>query len=106
MIDLPENTADMREEYLDELEGLASAPGAAFSGRVVVRLIKQIRAEWEDMHSICSEVSQVYSHVTGYRVSKPNTLARDVIHEADSHIESIVEDAKSDFRIEMEAGDE
>lgn len=102
MIDLPENTTDMREEHLDKLECLASEPGSVFSGKVVIRLIAQIRAEWHDVSAMCSEVSQVYDHVTGGRVSKPNTIAADVIEQADSYFWSHLSEVKA----EMEADGE
>jgi hypothetical protein len=42
-----------------------------------------VRAELQDYHMILENVGEVYMHVTGGRISKPNTCARDVIAVAD-----------------------
>lgn len=55
-------------------------------GKVDMELIK---LELSDYYSMLQEVPEVYCHITGSRISKPNTLAECVIAEADRHYEEI-----------------
>jgi hypothetical protein len=45
--------------------------------------LDQVKKELADYHDIMGEVSEVYDHVTGGRISKINTLAFHVISAAD-----------------------
>ncbi len=44
-----------------------------------VWVVEQVKRELFDYHSLLSEVPSVYLHVTSGRISKPNTLASEVI---------------------------
>jgi hypothetical protein len=48
-----------------------------------------IKRELSDFSMVMEQVSKVYDHVTGGRISKVNTMASAVIGEADSHYEDI-----------------
>ena len=58
------------------------APLVEHNGVVDMELVK---AELHDYHMLLSNVPIVYDHITGGRISKPNTSATDVIAEADSY---------------------
>lgn len=45
----------------------------------------QIKRELHDAHLMMGQASEVYMHVTGGMVSKPNTMAFEVIALADEH---------------------
>jgi len=47
--------------------------------------IQQVKRELHDYRTLLEEVPKVYVHVTGGRISKPNTIAMHVIAEADQH---------------------
>jgi hypothetical protein len=51
-------------------------------GRLDVEAIKR---ELYDYHTLLNEVPKVYSDITGGRISKPNTLASEVIAQADAY---------------------
>jgi hypothetical protein len=59
---------------------------------------EQIRAELQDFHFIMGECAKVYMHVTGGRISKPNTYAFEVISVADERVQDAVDEAMSDYR--------
>lgn len=54
--------------------------------------IEAIKKELFDFYHVIRNVGEVYSHITGGRISKANTLAKDVIGEADAHYERIWEE--------------
>lgn len=45
--------------------------------------LEQVKAELHDYYTLICEVPKVYDHITGGRISKPNTLASVVIAEHD-----------------------
>lgn len=51
----------------------------------------QVMRELHDYHHLMTQATLVYDHVTGGRVSKPNTLASDVVAVADERVGEIVE---------------
>ena len=59
--------------------------------------IEQVKKELHDYHFILGEVPKVYCHVTGSRVSKPNTFASDVISEADEYTNEMIEQHEKDL---------
>ncbi len=54
---------------------------------------EDIQNELMDYHELMDRVSVVYDHVTGGRVSKPETTAEAVIEVVNSHIETLLEEA-------------
>jgi hypothetical protein len=54
--------------------------------------IDQVKRELHDYHTVLSQVSRVYDHITGGRISKPNTLAFEVITQADEHYKELYEE--------------
>lgn len=56
----------------------------------------QVKRELHDYANMMKEVSEVYDHVTGGRISKPNTLAFEVISEADEHMQFWIDEAARD----------
>ena len=57
---------------------------------------EQIQNELNDYHSFFEETAKVYEHITGGRISKVNTLAREVIAAADEYYENICEETIKD----------
>jgi len=49
----------------------------------------KVMRELADYWFVLGEVPKVYCHVTGNRISKPNTYASEVISEADEHYNDI-----------------
>jgi len=70
------------------------------------RLIREL----SDYYWLLSSVSLVYDHVTGGRISKPNTLPEEVIVEADDYMRKLFDEeleeldriGKEDIQIEVE----
>lgn len=75
-----EATSDEAERWLR-----ASYPGIDTMERE--ELFAALLAEHTDVMNISGEVAKVYVHVSGGRISKPNTIAEQVIAEADEHYE-------------------
>jgi hypothetical protein len=63
--------------------------------------LEQIKKELSDYRKILRNVGKVYCHVTGGRVSKPNTCADSVISEADDRVRELVEEEVNEVRDEM-----
>ncbi|MEV8638913.1 hypothetical protein AB0395_45390 [Streptosporangium sp. NPDC051023] len=53
----------------------------------------QLMRELADYRMVLREVGLVYDHITGGRISKPNTLATAVMAVADDRVEEIVAEA-------------
>jgi hypothetical protein len=53
--------------------------------------VDQVKRELHDYRMLLNEVPQVYMHITGGIISKPNTLASAVIPVADEHYEESLE---------------
>lgn len=51
-----------------------------------------VKRELYDFSHLIVRASEVFCHVTGGRISKPNTVAAAVIEEADNHYQSIYEE--------------
>lgn len=64
--------------------------------------IEQLKKELHDYHSLLDEVPRVYMYVTGGRISKPNTVADEVISEyfnlVETEINEALEEQKKEFR--------
>lgn len=58
--------------------------------------IEQVKKELADYSFVLSEVSKVYTHVTGGLLSKPNYHANGIISAADDHMNEVVQDALED----------
>lgn len=58
--------------------------------------ISKVKLELSDFHGLLEEVPKVYMHVTGGRISKPHTLAREVISVHDDYISELVGDEIKD----------
>lgn len=58
---------------------------------------EQIQDELADYQMIINEVSKVYDHVTDGRISKPNTLASEVIMIADDRMQNKIDDAVNEM---------
>lgn len=58
--------------------------------------IEQVKRELHDYHVILENVSKVYMHVTGGKVSKENTLAGVVCELADEHYEELYQEEAPD----------
>jgi hypothetical protein len=65
----------------------------------------QIARELADYHDLIGRVSEVYSSVTGGRISKPNTLAAAVIAQAEDYTDEAVGTAIDDLIREIEDQD-
>ena len=52
----------------------------------------KVMRELSDYWFVLGEVPKVYCHVSGNRISKPNTYASEVISEADEHYTSLSEE--------------
>lgn len=61
-------------------------------------------AELNDYRMLLESVPKVYDHVTGGRVSKPNTIASAVIAEHDEHVERCVAEAVSEVEAYAQEG--
>jgi hypothetical protein len=60
---------------------------------------EQVQNELNDYHTILDNVSKVYDHITGGRISKPNTLAYEVISVADDYYDELKsEDVKEELK--------
>jgi hypothetical protein len=55
--------------------------------------MQDVLDELLDLETVAKNVSLVYDHVTGGKVSKPNTLAAEVIAMADGHINDLIDEA-------------
>lgn len=55
--------------------------------------LDQVMRELGDYKALLGQASEVYSEVTGYRISKPNTMAFEVIAEAERHVDELIEEA-------------
>lgn len=65
--------------------------------------IEQVRRELEDYYFVMDQVANVYDHITGGKLSKPNYHAKVVIAEADDFYEaSFGQIAEDDARMEVE----
>jgi hypothetical protein len=60
--------------------------------------LEQVKKELFDCHGMIQEIPKVFDHVTGGRISKPNTMAFEVIAMADEHYEEI---AAEDLREQL-----
>ena len=58
-------------------------------GKLDLELVKK---ELYNYHVIMNNVSTVYMHITGNRISKPNTLANEIIAEHDDLVNELVEE--------------
>lgn len=59
----------------------------------------QIQNELDDFHMVIGNVSKVYAHITKGRISKPNTIAEEVISVAEDVLQEILlEELQSDGR--------
>lgn len=56
-----------------------------------------VMRELSDFYNMLEEVPQVYLHVTGWQLSKPNYLASSVISVADEYQERLIQEAITDF---------
>jgi hypothetical protein len=63
---------------------------------------KQIQNELVDYYIILENVCKVYDHITGGRISKPNTFAYAVIGEADEYYARLELENKEDEEIHSE----
>jgi hypothetical protein len=52
----------------------------------------KVMRELSDYHHLMQQATDVYSHVSGGRISKPNTMAFEVIAVADERIDEIVDE--------------
>lgn len=50
--------------------------------------MEQVKKELYDFHFMLQEVPKVYCELTGYRISKTNTYAFEVIREAENYFEN------------------
>lgn len=57
---------------------------------------KEVLDELHDYRFVLSQVPKVYSHVSGGRISKPNTYAHEVIGEHDQRRNDDIEEALKD----------
>lgn len=55
--------------------------------------IEQVNNELHDLEFMAEQVPKVYMHVTGGRISKPNTYAHEVISEHDNRREDDIDEA-------------
>ena len=55
--------------------------------------VEQVCNELHDLEFMAGEVPKVYCHVTGGRISKPNTYASEVIGEHDERVQEAVDEA-------------
>ena len=53
---------------------------------------KQVQNELTDYHMMLEQVTQVYSELTGGRISKPNTMAFEVIGQANELVEAAIKE--------------
>ena len=58
--------------------------------------LDQVKRELHDYHRMLGEVPKVYDHVTGGRISKPNTPASAVIAEHDDEVTRLCEEAAAE----------
>lgn len=61
----------------------------------------QVWRELHDYRLLLHNVPLVYDHVTGGRVSKPNTVASDVIGESDDHFDRLRTEEREDEFVEI-----
>jgi hypothetical protein len=59
---------------------------------------EQIQNELDDFHMVIGNVSKVYDHITKGRISKPNTLAEEVISVADDIVTELIMDEINEER--------
>jgi len=77
------------EEYEKTFENFWRDLVCKKDGNLDVDLVKR---ELHDYSMVMGEVSKVYMHITGGRISKPNTMAHEVIDEADRNYKEAFED--------------
>lgn len=58
--------------------------------------VDQVKRELHDFHTLIENVPKVYDHVSGGRISKPNTLAFEVISCFEEHVDRCVEERLAD----------
>ena len=63
--------------------------------------VDQVKRELADWHFSMGQVSQVYSHITGGELSKPNYYASGVIAVADENIQRLIDEAIEDWRFDI-----
>lgn len=64
--------------------------------------VEQVKKELYDFYVLMCEVPKVYMHVSGSRVSKPNTMAFEVISLSDEHCTQVVEEETKELREHIE----
>lgn len=73
---------DYETTFAEFWEDIVGLPGGIID-------VEQVKRELHDYKMLLDSVPLVYSHVTGNRISKPNTHPDAVIAEADEHYERL-----------------
>jgi len=63
---------------------------------------EEIQDELSDYFMMINEVAKVYGHITGGRISKPNTKAFEVIGEYENRVSEMIDEAIKNERDEAE----
>ena len=62
-------------------------------------LAQRIRDEFADFKMVMDHCSEIYDYASGGRISKPNTLPREVISEAEDRIQELIREAIAEDRL-------
>jgi hypothetical protein len=83
--------SDYEQEYDEFWRDIVEQPDGTLN-------LDQVKRELADYAGLMRRVAEVYEHVTGGRISKPETLASAVIQVHDEHVMEVVEHALADQR--------
>jgi hypothetical protein len=85
-----------KPEEIDEVEKVYQEFWAELLSLNGVLSMALVKKELFDYYNFLDETAKVYDHVTGGRISKPNTLAVAVNGEADARVDELIAEALDD----------
>lgn len=102
-----DNLLDSKKVYPELVARAEIVMKQAHASDLIKDLLKALDAELRDIDMMCDTCNQVFSHVTGGMISKPNTHASAINSEFDGYVEKLeteaAEEAVKDAREEWEA---
>ncbi len=88
-----------KEEYWDHWQSIVEKDGQLD--------LDSVQRELSDYSMVMDIAAEVYCHITGNRISKVNTLASEIITQAEEiqeeHIQEAIEEATADMKLQLRA---